>query len=265
VVNLFKQNVVSQKKIFLLPWHHSTIIFVDSLTIFTAQIAHSHTYWGKLCLHSLADQNVHRVEKIFSTKYHAKATWVVLLDPLEIGTKNQKFLENLKLFRLIHFIAAVTVYLPVWHWHCTRASFTVPVSCNGEIAVRSYLLLWLPRQVAKLSSGLFYGWSLLLSNNKAINFQSFTSSYCSRRFSACDQGPTGGFPPRSAWFSRPGCLSLIMKNCVKSILNDTFITTTMCSIIKRYLYITVFAWAYQVRMYAYRMKQNVFNRLNILI
>jgi len=38
--------------------------------------------------------------------------------PLEIGTKNQKFLENLKLaakFRLIHIIVAITVYLPVRH------------------------------------------------------------------------------------------------------------------------------------------------------
>jgi len=70
-----------KKKIFLLPWHHPTIIFLDSLTIFTAQIAHSHMYWGKLCLHSLADQNVHRLEKNFSTKYHAKTTWTVPLDP----------------------------------------------------------------------------------------------------------------------------------------------------------------------------------------
>jgi len=37
-------------------------------------------------------------------------------DPLEIGTKNQIFLENLKLaakFRLNHLIFAMTVYLPV--------------------------------------------------------------------------------------------------------------------------------------------------------
>jgi len=33
-----------------------------------------------ICLHSLADQNVHRLEKMFSTKYHAKATWTVRLD-----------------------------------------------------------------------------------------------------------------------------------------------------------------------------------------
>jgi len=33
-----------------------------------------------MCLHTVTDQNVHRLEKILSTKYHAKATWTVLLD-----------------------------------------------------------------------------------------------------------------------------------------------------------------------------------------
>jgi len=27
-----------------------------------------------------SDQNVRRLERMFSTKYHAKATWIVLLD-----------------------------------------------------------------------------------------------------------------------------------------------------------------------------------------
>ena len=53
---------------------------IDSLAIFTAQIVQSHMYWGKICLYSLADQNVHRLKKKFSRKYHAKATWTVLLD-----------------------------------------------------------------------------------------------------------------------------------------------------------------------------------------
>jgi len=89
-------------------------------------------------------------------------------------------------FRLIHLIAAVTVYLPAWHWHCTGASFIVLVSWNGEIAVCSHPLLWVPRQVAELANGLFYGCSLLRNNNTAINLQTFTSSYRSRRFSVCD-------------------------------------------------------------------------------
>ena len=64
--HLFKQKVVSQKTIFLLPWHYTTIFFlIHSLTIFTAQIVHSHVYSGTICLHSLADQNVHRLETMF--------------------------------------------------------------------------------------------------------------------------------------------------------------------------------------------------------
>ena len=42
----------------------------------------------------------------------------------------------------MHLIVAKTVSLPVWHY-CTRARFTVLVSCNGEIAVRSCPLLCL--------------------------------------------------------------------------------------------------------------------------
>ena len=49
--------------------------------------------------------------------------------PLEIGTKNQKLVENLKSTDLI---VAITVYLPVWHLHCTRTRFTVLVSCSAE-------------------------------------------------------------------------------------------------------------------------------------
>jgi len=80
VVNLLKQKVVSQKREIVAAATLKNKIFVmDSLTIFTAQILHSHMYWGKLCLHSHADQNVHRLEKMFSTKYHTKATWTIVL------------------------------------------------------------------------------------------------------------------------------------------------------------------------------------------
>jgi len=90
-------------------------------------------------------------------------------------------------------IAAVTVYLPVWHWHCTRANFTVPVSCNGEIAVRSYPLLDCRGRLRNFPAGCYTVGLFLRNNNTAINLQTFTSSYCGRRFSACDQGPTGRF------------------------------------------------------------------------
>ena len=136
-------------------------------------------------------------------------------------SKNQKFLENLRLaaqFRLIHLIVAMTVYMPVWHWHCTRPRFTVLVSCNDEIAVGTCPLLCLQKQVVKLASGLVYWWSLSRNNNTAINLPTFTANYGSRGLSACDQGShCRVFPPRSGIFCRPGCLGLIMKNRVKSV------------------------------------------------
>jgi len=68
--------------------------------------------------------------------------------------------------------------------HCTRARFTVVVSCSDELAVHSCPLICLQGQVAKLASGLFYCWSLLRNNNMATNLQRFTSIYGSRRFAA---------------------------------------------------------------------------------
>jgi len=48
----------------------------------------------------------------------------------------KKFTENMKSaaqFRLIGLILAMTVYFPVRHSHCTRARFTVLVSCSSEL------------------------------------------------------------------------------------------------------------------------------------
>ena len=73
------RKLYNKKTIFFPPWHNTTISFViDSLNIFTAQIVHSYMYWAKT--HPLADQNVHGLQKMFSTNYHAKATRTVLLD-----------------------------------------------------------------------------------------------------------------------------------------------------------------------------------------
>jgi len=132
--------------------------------------------------------------------------------PLEIGSKNQNFLESLNLaakFRLIQSIL-VSVYLSIWH--CSRARFTVLVSCN-DIAVRSCQLLCLQSQVLKLASGLFHWWSSLRNNSTAINVETFASSCDSRRISACDQGSHCGV----CFFSRPACLGSNMKNRVKSV------------------------------------------------
>jgi len=93
---------------------------------------------------------------------------------LEIETNNQNFLENLASaaqFRLIDLILAMAVYLPVWHSRCTKARFSVLVSCDDELVVHSCPLLCLQGQVAKLASGLFYSWSLLRSNKTATNLQ----------------------------------------------------------------------------------------------
>ena len=57
----------------------------------------------------------------------------------------------------------MTVYLPVWHSHCTRPRFTVTMSCSDEIAVHSCPLLCAQREVVKHASGLFYFWSLYVT------------------------------------------------------------------------------------------------------
>jgi len=98
---------------------------------------------------------------------------------LEIGTKKQKVSDNLKSvswFRFIDLILAMTLYLPVWHSHCTRASFTVPVRCSDELAVHSCPLR-LQTHVAKLASALFYCCPLLRNNSMATNLQRLTSIY----------------------------------------------------------------------------------------
>jgi len=46
-------------------------------------------------------------------------------------------------FRLIDLILAITAYLPVWHSHCTRARFTVLLSCSAGLALHSCPLLCL--------------------------------------------------------------------------------------------------------------------------
>jgi len=72
----------------------------------------------------------------------------------EIEIRDQKCLEILKstasISRITDLILAMTVYLPVWHSHCTSVRFTVLVSCSDEFAVHSCSLFCLERQVRKL-------------------------------------------------------------------------------------------------------------------
>ena len=74
---------------------------------------------------------------------------------------------------LIELILAMTVSFLVWHSHCTRAKFTVLVSCRNELlTVHSCPLICLQRQTAKPGTGLFCFWPLMRNNNMATNIQS---------------------------------------------------------------------------------------------
>jgi len=68
-----------------------------------------------------------------------------------------------------------------------------------------------------LVSGLLYSWSLLRNKNTAVKRQIFTSSLrYSRHFAAI--APTEVFfSIHIRFFSRLGCLGLIVKNGVKSV------------------------------------------------
>jgi len=37
--------------------------------------------------------------------------------------------------RLVGLIFAMTIFLPIWHSHCTRVRFTVLATCSYELAV----------------------------------------------------------------------------------------------------------------------------------
>ena len=67
-------------------------------------------------------------------RYGGQLSWVSaegqnMFSPLwKLGLRTRKMLENLKpasRFRLIDLILAITLYLPVWQSHCTKASLTV--------------------------------------------------------------------------------------------------------------------------------------------
>jgi len=77
---------------------------------------------------------------------------------------------------------------PSWQ-HLWKGQQSLPERarlCSDELAGHSCPLLWLHRQVAKYTSGLFYCWSLLRNNTMATNLQVFAWTYGSRRFAACD-------------------------------------------------------------------------------
>jgi len=79
--------------------------------------------------------------------------------PPEIGTKKQKFLENVKSavsFRLVGLILAMTSFFCRYDTHTAQKS----VHCSGVMQSLNCssvnLLLWLQMHVAKVGSELFY-------------------------------------------------------------------------------------------------------------
>jgi len=85
----------------------------------------------------------------FSKRYGGIISWAHQeganghLYRLGIETKNQKYSENLKSaawFQLIDLFLAITLYSPVWHSHCTKASFSVLMWYSYELAVLCPLL-----------------------------------------------------------------------------------------------------------------------------
>jgi len=96
-------------------------------------------------------------KKSFQCPCHELLSWASLGErnehsprPRELGLRN-KNLENLasaSWFWWIDIFLAITLYLPVWHSHYTRASFTILVWCNDELAVHSWPHLCLQNHVA---------------------------------------------------------------------------------------------------------------------
>ena len=71
--------------------------------------------------------------------------------------------------------------------HCTRAKFTVLMSCSGELlTVHSYPLYLPAEAVCESWQWTFYYWPSLCDGNMATNLQRFTSSCGSRHFAARD-------------------------------------------------------------------------------
>jgi len=85
----------------------------------------------------------------------------------------------------------MTVYLPEWNSHCTRANCTVLVPYSDELAIHSCTLICLQKQVASLSSAVVLLLVVIAYGNSkmATNHQRFTSSY----------GGTVAYPAQNFW------------------------------------------------------------------
>ena len=86
----------------------------------------------------------------------------------QTNPKNQKFLENLKL--AVNSLSCCNDSLFASMTLHKEPGSVFWCHCNDEIAVCSCPLLYLPWQVVKLASGLFYCWSLLHNNKQRNKF-----------------------------------------------------------------------------------------------
>jgi len=82
--------------------------------------------------------------------------------------------------RLIDLILALTVHLPLRHSHCTRARFTVLVTCSDEL-YNSLMSTTSPAEAGCQTCE-----QIGNNNYTATDLGKFTSSYCGRRFATCD-------------------------------------------------------------------------------
>jgi len=111
------------------------------------------------------------------------------ISPLEIGIKNQIFLEKHE----------VGISIPIdWYFSCNDSFFAdMKLTLHKSQVHSSSVMQWwacsslcplvcLQRWSAEVTSGLFYCCSLLRNSNMATNLQKFTLYYGSRRFVAWD-------------------------------------------------------------------------------
>jgi len=96
------------------------------------------------------------------------------------GHAPRKFLEHVVICALRGGITNKIMLFALNQTLWTPPNFWLPPKFLG------WLRYCLQGKVAKLSSGLFYCWSLSCNNDMATNIQMFTSSYDIRRFVACD-------------------------------------------------------------------------------
>ena len=166
-------------------WKRLKITGLEVLRIFTRKILLSQWNIRDVC-RCHASIKLFWLRKIlivlFVTKQY-QPQWgqsVFVPPPWKLGlrTKNVRKSE-VSISIPINLMLAITLYLLVWHSHCTKARFTVLVWCSDELAVHSFPLLRLQTHVVKLASS--SGHRLIWWGGCDVNLQwtqRFTGPYC---------------------------------------------------------------------------------------